>query len=214
MYLFECPLCDGGWDTRQAVAVPLDSVALVCSGTCQSLGCLQEIFSLVVGHVAALCSGVALLNGCSSAVKLICAGYPLLQSCAVASLTKDMCNTTVDVTFSVPVDPEWATIVLYQLPFAEVCQCVLCVSWHGDTLSHSQYTMKIGWGLTRRAVYMTPIYRVTGGCHVMSSMGTFICARKTRNTPVGPTSVLFYAGNSFQRPFTALFDAPVNESPR
>ena len=23
----------------------------------------------------------------------------------------------------------------------------------------------------------------------------------------------FYAGNSFQRPFTALFDAPVNESP-
>jgi hypothetical protein len=35
-------------------------------------------------------------------------------------LTKDMCNTTVDVTFSVPVDPEWATIVLYQLPFAEI----------------------------------------------------------------------------------------------
>jgi hypothetical protein len=106
------------------------------------LGCLEEIFSLVVGHVAALCSGVALLNGCSSAVKLVRAGYPLLQSCAVACLTKDMCNTTVDVTFSVPVDPEWATVVLYQLPFAEVCQCVLCVSWHGDTLSHSQYTIK------------------------------------------------------------------------
>jgi hypothetical protein len=60
------------------------------------------------------------LNGCSSAVKLVRAGYPLLQSCAVTGLTKDMCNTTVDVTFSVPVDPEWATIVLYQLPFAEI----------------------------------------------------------------------------------------------
>jgi hypothetical protein len=47
----------------------------------------------------------------------------------------------------------------------------------------------------------------------MSSMGTFICVRKSRKHQLARPVYFFYAGNSFQRPFTALFDAPVNESP-
>ena len=51
-----------------------------------------------------------------------------------------MCNTRVYVAFCITVDPEGAAVVLYQLPFAEVCQGVLCVSWHGDTLSRMDST--------------------------------------------------------------------------
>lgn len=108
MDLLQGPLGDGGGDACQALAVPLDRVALVGSGTCQLLGCLEEVLGLVVGKVATFCGGVALLDGCSSAVKLVNAGCPLLQFRFIAGFFQDVCNTTVDVAFLVAVNPKWA----------------------------------------------------------------------------------------------------------
>jgi len=80
------------------------------------LGSLEEILGLVVGEVATLGCYVALLGGFSLAE----AGDPTLQSCAVACLPKDVCNTTIYIALLVPVDPEWARIILYQLPLSEI----------------------------------------------------------------------------------------------
>jgi hypothetical protein len=80
------------------------------------LGCLEEILGLVVGEVASFGCYIALLIGFCDAE----AGDPALQSCAVTRLPKDVCNTRIYIALLVAVYPEWARIILYQLPFTEI----------------------------------------------------------------------------------------------
>ena len=71
---------------------------------------------MVVGEVASFGCYVSLLIGFCDPQ----AGDPALQSCAVTRLPKDVCNTRIYIALLVPVDPEWARIILYQLPLSEI----------------------------------------------------------------------------------------------